>query len=196
MQHATSEDGTAIAYDRTGEGPAVILVGGGSSGGALALEAAAASSAITRLAVFEPPYVTDPARPPLPSEKELSDLVQTGHRGEAVELFMTKGADVPAELVGQMKDAPFWAGMEAMAHTLAYEAAIMGTGRVPTQRLATIGTPAIVLVGTDSPARMQDASRAVADVLPTSRLHSLEGQAHGQVDPATIGVVLTSFFTT
>lgn len=259
MQHIISADGTKIAYDRTGEGPAVVLVGGGfadrkdpifaalaealapsftvynydrrgrgysgdatpyavrheiddlralideaggkayvfggSSGGALALEAAADGAAVDRLAVFEPPYVTDKARPPLPSEKELTDLVRAGRRGEAVDVFMTRGADVPAEMLEQMKTAPFWAGMEALAHTLAYEAAIVGPGPVPVERFGAIEVAALVLVGSQSPARMQDAARAVVAAVPGSRLHTLEGQAHGQVDPASLAGELRAFFT-
>ncbi|WP_426510404.1 alpha/beta fold hydrolase [Dactylosporangium sp. McL0621] len=258
MRHVISADGTKIAYDRSGDGPAVILVGGGfadrkdpifvalaqalapsftvynydrrgrgdsddtqpyavrrevedlksliaetagqayvfggSSGGALALEAAADGAAISRLAVFEPPYVTDERRPPLPSEQELTALVQAGHRGRAVALFMTRGADVPAEMVEQMKATPFWAGMEAIAHTLAYEAAIIGAGPVPVNRFAAIKIPALVLVGSESAARMQDAARTVADTLPNSQLATLEGQAHGQLDVTSLADTLATFY--
>ncbi|MFC4530958.1 alpha/beta fold hydrolase [Sphaerisporangium dianthi] len=258
MQKVTSADGTTIAYDRSGTGPAVILVGGGfaertnpifvavaealssrftvynydrrgrgdsgdtepyavrreiedldaliaeaggsalvfggSSGGALALEAAHAGSAISRLAVFEPPYVTDGSRPALPSEQEITALVREGRRGDAVELFMVKGADVPAEMIGQLRDQPFWAGMEAVAHTLAYEAAIVGPGPVPADRFASVAVPTLVLVGADSAARMKDAAHAVDAVLPDSRLKTLEGMAHGQVDTEILSAELAAFY--
>lgn len=259
MQHVTSADGTPIAYDRTGEGPAVVLVGGafgdrreptlaglaallapsftvcvydrrgrgdsgdvhpyavereiddlaalvaalggealvfgGSSGGALALEAAARGLPITRLAVFEPPYVTDPARPPLPGEKELTALVESGFRDQAVELFLTGGADLPAEMVAQMRAQPFWAAMEEVAHTLAYEAAVVGPGPVPAERLAGVGVPVLVFAGSESSPRMRDAAAAVTAALPDARLHTLEGQAHGALDPAALAGLLTRFFT-
>ncbi|GAA2108812.1 alpha/beta fold hydrolase [Actinomadura alba] len=258
MNHVKSADGTPIAFDRSGSGPAVVLVGGGfadrhdpiftalaealaprftvfnydrrgrgdsgdtmpyavqreiedlravideaggravvfggSSGGALALEAAAEGVAISRLAVFEPPYVTDESRPPLPSEKEIGSLVKEGRRGDAVELFMTKGADVPAEMLAGLRGEPFWPGVEAVAHTLAYEAAIMDGGRIPAQRFAAIGIPILVLAGTQTSARMSDAAQAVADVLPDARLQALEGQAHGQLDPADLASALSAFF--
>jgi pimeloyl-ACP methyl ester carboxylesterase len=259
MPQVTSADGATIAYDRSGSGPAVILVGGafgdrneptvaglaqalapaftvfnydrrgrgdsgdtspyavqrelddlgalikeaggqamvfgGSSGGALALEAAAAGAAITRLAVFEPPYVTDPSRPPLPSEQELTGLVQAGRRDQAVEAFMTRGADIPAEMVAGMKSSPYWPAMEAVAHTLAYEAAIIGPGPVPVDRLAAVTVPTLVLVGSDSPDRMQTAARAVADALPAAQLQTLRGQAHGQVDSKDMAGRIAEFFT-
>ncbi|WP_239095326.1 alpha/beta fold hydrolase [Planotetraspora silvatica] len=218
LAHALAPHFTVFNYDRRGRGDsgntapyevrreiedlaALIkaaggqaMVFGGSSGGALALEAAAEGLAITRLAVFEPPYVTDGNRPALPSEKEISSLVEAGRRGDAVELFMIKGADVPAEMVGQMKTQPFWAGMEAVAHTLAYEAAIIGPGTVPAERFASVNTPTLVLAGSQSPARMRDAAQVVADVLPNARLQPLEGQAHGQVDPESLASALATFY--
>ncbi|TDC65927.1 alpha/beta fold hydrolase [Actinomadura sp. GC306] len=253
---ATSADGTPIAYDRTGAGPAVVLVQGafstrddptmtgiadtlasrftvynydrrgrggsgdvapyavqreiddltavieaaggramvfgGSSGGALALEAAAAGAPITRLAVFEPPYVTAPGHT-LPSQEELADLAGQGRRGDAVELFLTRGAEMPAEAVAGMKAQPFWPQIEAVAHTLAYEAAVVGEGPVP-ERVAAVSVPTLVLAGSESSGRMRDAAQAVARRVPDARLEWLEGQAHGQADPEAIGLALEKFF--
>ncbi|MEU8803302.1 alpha/beta hydrolase [Spirillospora sp. NPDC048819] len=254
---ATSADGTSIAYDRTGAGPAVVLVQGafstrndpimtgiaealasrytvynydrrgrgdsgdtapyavrreiedltavieaaggeamvfgGSSGGALALEAVAAGARITKLAVFEPPYVTAPGHS-LPSAGELGALVERGLRGDAVELFLTKGAEMPPEAVAGMKAQPFWAQIEAVAHTLAYEAAVVGAGPVP-ERLSTVSVPTLVLAGSASSGRMRDAAQAVTERVPDARLEWLEGQAHGQVDPASMGTAVEKFFS-
>ncbi|MGW5410472.1 alpha/beta fold hydrolase [Actinomadura geliboluensis] len=254
---ATSADGTSIAYDRVGAGPAVVLVQGafstrsdpimtgiagalaathtvytydrrgrgdsgdtapydvrreiedltalieaaggtamvfgGSSGGALALEAAAAGAPISRLAVFEPPYVTAPGGS-LPSAKDLGALVEQGRRGDAVELFLTAGAEMPPEAVAGMKAQPFWPQIEDVAHTLAYEAAVVGAGPVP-ERLSTVAVPTLVLAGSASTDRMRDAAQAVAGLLPDARLEWLEGQAHGQVDPESIGAAVGEFFT-
>jgi len=169
------------------------MVFGGSSGGALALEAAAAGLPISRLVVFEPPYATD--GPPLPSEQEFNDLIEAGRRDLAVELFMTKGARLPAEMVRAMRDQPFWADSEAVAHTLAYEAAIMGAGAVPVERFARIAVPALVLVGSASPARMRTAATAVAAAVPGALLRILEGQAHGMLDPGVLASAMTAFLT-
>jgi pimeloyl-ACP methyl ester carboxylesterase len=73
MPTLTSADGTRIGYERTGAGArevedlrAFIAQAGGeayvyaiSSGGPLAVATAAADPGVTRLAVYEPPFLTD-----------------------------------------------------------------------------------------------------------------------------------------
>src|SRR5215217_6518842 len=85
---------------------AVVSVAGGSaflfgssSGAALALEAAASGLAIKKLALWEPPYITDNSRPRPPADtaKTYTELVSAGRRGDAVEFFMTKVVGLPPE---------------------------------------------------------------------------------------------------
>src|SRR5512136_1391077 len=83
---------TVLAYDRRGRGDsgdtapytverevedidALIKEGGGtafvfghSSGAVLALEAAARRPTITKLALYEPPFIVDDSRPPVPKD--------------------------------------------------------------------------------------------------------------------------------
>jgi len=53
---------------------------GGSSGAVLALEAAAQGLAITKLALYEPPFIVDGSRPPLPEDyvAQLNEMVASG----------------------------------------------------------------------------------------------------------------------
>jgi pimeloyl-ACP methyl ester carboxylesterase len=172
------------------------MVFGGSSGGALALEAAARLPDIVKLAVWEPPYHVSPDAPDLPDDfgARLAGLVREGRRGAAVELFMVAAAQVPAELVADMRASPSWADMEALAHTLAYEAAVMGPGsELPARRIATVDRPALVLNGELSPPWMAAAGRAVAGALPRAAHRVLDGQAHG-VAPEALVPELLEFF--
>jgi pimeloyl-ACP methyl ester carboxylesterase len=67
------------------------FVYGTSSGGALALEAAASGLAITKLAIWEPPFSLDESsRPPADQVQRYNEMISAGHRGDAVEYFMTK----------------------------------------------------------------------------------------------------------
>jgi pimeloyl-ACP methyl ester carboxylesterase len=98
---------------------------GVSSGGALALEAAAAGLPADRLAVYEVPYfVADDA---LQRWRDYVQQLAEDRRGEAVELFLrVAGAE---DHIAAARRSPLWPGLEAVAHTLAYDAACLGDGR-------------------------------------------------------------------
>jgi Alpha/beta hydrolase family len=258
METVTSSDGTAIAFDRLGEGPPVVLVCGGStdrmanaqlasllaqdftvlnydrrgrgdsgdsapyaiqrevedldavigaaggsacvwgtsSGAALAFEAAASGLPITKLALWEPPWFVDDsrARPPADTATTYRELVAAGRRGDAVEFFMAKVVGLPAEFVAQARSSPWWPAQEALAHTLAYDAEIMGDYSFPTDRAAAVKAPTLVIDGGASPPWLRNTARTVADTIADARHQSLEGQEHN-VDMAVLAPVLKAFFT-
>jgi pimeloyl-ACP methyl ester carboxylesterase len=175
------------------------MVFGGSSGGGLALAAAAQTQAISRLAVWEPPYHVDDSAPYLPYDfgARLAGLVGQGRRGDAVELFMVEAAEVPVAAVAAMRAEQSWPAIEAVAHTLAYEAAVMGPANaLPGRRLAAITQPTLVLTGSKSPQWMSNAGRAVAGKIPDARHRVLEGQAHNVAGKALVPELLEFFTTT
>jgi len=188
------EDLTAL-IEAAGE---MAMVFGGSSGAGLALLAAPGNRAISKLAVWEPPYHVDKSAPALPRDfaAQLENLVSCDRRGDAAELFMTKAAQAPAEAVAAMRLEPSWAQTEAVAHTLAYDAAVMGPGNaLPVDRLAAIAQPTLVLTGGMSPAWLANAGKAVAEAIPAAALRVLDGQMHN-VSPAALAPELLEFFTT
>jgi pimeloyl-ACP methyl ester carboxylesterase len=260
---AASKDGTAIAYERAGTGPAVVLVGGGltdrsengplvpalaehftvliydrrgrgasgdaaaydvgrevedidaliataggtahlygvSSGGALALEAAAAGSAVGKVAVYEVPYNLAPDWPEAWKSytDELDRALATGDRGAAFEAFLRVTCTAEEDIAG-MRSAPFWSDLEAMAHTLRYDAACLGTGQPPIDRLATIRQPVLVLTGDERPpdaARwvlaLDEAGDAIATAIPGAERETLVGQGH-VADPDAVAARLLGFF--
>jgi pimeloyl-ACP methyl ester carboxylesterase len=214
---------TVIAYDRRGRGEsantepyavereiedldAVIaeaggeaLVVAGSSGGVLALDAAARGLPIGKLAVYEPPFIVDNTRPPLPDDyvEQLDSLVEAGHPGDAVELFMTAAVGVPSEFVAGMKADPSWAALEKVGHTIAYDGRIMGdtmSGKpLPTDRWSGVTVPTLVIDGGASPPFMHSGADALAEILPKAERRTLEGQTH-EVEPQVIAPVLVEFF--
>jgi len=64
-----------------------VLLYGSSSGANLALQAALSGLKITGLALWEPNFIVDQSRPPLPADyvEHLHELVSAGRRGEVVE---------------------------------------------------------------------------------------------------------------
>ena len=207
---------TVFAYDRRGRGQsgdtqtyspareiediaALIQEAGGSaslvglsSGGALALQAAAAGLAIDRVVAYEPPYVDDAGqRGGATHEAQLKRLVASGNRGGAVKYFMKDMVGVPAPFVVLMRLMPWiWRKLEAVAHTLPYDAALMTDFRIPRARLASIGVPALVMNGSKTDERLKEAARAIAAIIPGARHNVLAGQTHNvQPDVLTPAVV-------
>jgi pimeloyl-ACP methyl ester carboxylesterase len=260
----TSKDGTRIAYDRAGEGPAVVLVhpafghrmgspefaalaqllsssgysvfsydrrgrgestdtqpyavereiedlaaviaaAGGSaaaygmsSGAALALRAANEGLPITSLALFEPPFIVDDSRPPTPEDfqSQLESLCAAGRGGDAVALFMTN-VGTPPEMIAQFRNEPWFAGLEAVAPTLAYDIAVLeGTqGGRPLSRSLTahVTQPALVIVSSPGMQWMHHGCQALVDALPDARLIELEGEFH-QLKPEVLAPPISEFF--
>ncbi len=276
METVTSKDGTVIAFDRSGSGPAVILVAGAlgtrskgmdnplitslsphftvidydrrgrgdsgdtlpyavereiedidalidaaggsaslyglSSGAVLALEAAdKLRGKVKKLAMYEPPFLIDSSRPPVPDDyvEQLNRAVAAGQRGDAVEIFMTKAILIPGEFVRQMRYGPTsdvfgsnvkppeWAEMEQVAHTLAYDGLIMGdtmSGKpLPAKKWASVTCPTLVIVGGASESFFHNGAQALVDALPHAQRSILAGQNHA-VDPAALAPVLINFF--
>src|SRR5262249_56974994 len=114
------------AWTAGGGGPAALS--GPSPGAPLPLKAAAAGLPISKLVMYEPPFRTDDSHPGLPAgfAAQLAELASSGRRGDAVALYQTQAVGIPEAVVAQLRNAPFWPGLEAIAHTLAYDAAIIG----------------------------------------------------------------------
>jgi pimeloyl-ACP methyl ester carboxylesterase len=267
MRTVASKDGTVIAFDQVGQGPALILVSGASStrrdaaavaaalassfttfaydrrgrgdssdtapyaverevedlealideaggtafvfghssGGILALEAARLlPGKITKLAVYEPPFMIDDSRPPAPKDfaQHLSGLIAAGKRGEAVEAFMGL-VGMPPEMIGQMRQSPAWPSLEAMAPTLVYDTTIVGdtqSGDPATlEKWAAVTVPTLVMDGTvflgseEQHRFMRSGAQALARVLPHAQRRTLEGQDHGAA-PSVLVPALQGFF--
>jgi pimeloyl-ACP methyl ester carboxylesterase len=171
------------------------FVYGTSSGGALALEAAASGLAITKLVMWEPPFSLDESsRPPADQVERYNEMISAGRRGAAVEYFMAKVVGLPPEFVAHAKNAPFWQAQEALAHTLAYDATIMGDHSLPTERATSVAAPTLVMAGGASFPFMRETAQALAEVIPAAQYRILEGQEH-DVSPDVIAPVLDEFFT-
>ncbi|MGH2529966.1 MAG: alpha/beta fold hydrolase [Actinomycetota bacterium] len=170
------------------------LLYGTSSGAALALEAAASGLPITKLALWEPPFILDEsARPPANQVETYNELVAADRRGDAVEFFMTKVVGMPAEFVAEARNAPWWPAQEALAHTLAYDATIMGDYSLPTERAASVKAPTLVIAGGSDFPWMRETAQALAEAFPDGQTRTLEGQGH-DVDPAVLAPALVEFF--
>lgn len=165
---------------------------GTSSGGVFAMQAAASGLPITAVAAWEPPFVVDESRPPVPSDYkgQLIAMIDSGRRGDAIEYFMTRIVGLPVEFLAPMRQAPFWSSMEALAHAIVYEADVMGDYSLPGW-LGSVTAPTLVLDGGTTP-WLTSAARAVAEALPNAERRTLDGQPHN-VDPGALAPALVEF---
>jgi pimeloyl-ACP methyl ester carboxylesterase len=250
-----SSDGTPIAYERSGDGPAVILVGGAvtnglrsfpqfialaallsetftvyrydrrgrgdsgdtpryavdreledlealiaeaggssavyglSSGAVLAVEAAARGAAITKLALLEPPVPLGEEDPGYAAQRD--ELIATGRRGEAVELFLT-GMGLPPQAIAGMRQTPEWPRLEGIAHTLSYDGTITRDRTLWTERVTSARVPTLVLDSDASSEYLRAAAHAAAEALPNARRHTLAGEFH-DVPAEILAPVLAEF---
>jgi pimeloyl-ACP methyl ester carboxylesterase len=214
-----ASDFTVYNYDRRGRGDSgdtlpyaierevedidAVLAGAGgsaalygtSSGAALALEAARQlGGRIAKLALWEPPFIIDEgARPPADQVEQYEKMIAEGRRGDAVAYFMTQVVRMPPDFVAFARSQPFWEQQERIAHTLAYDARIMGDYSPPLERAAQVTIPTIVIAGGASFPFMRETAQALADALPNGQARTLDGQEHN-VDPSVISPVLKEFF--
>jgi len=166
----------------------------GSSSGAVLALIAAESVPVTKLALWEPPFIPEGyPRPPDDQVAQYERMVAEGRRGDAAEYFMTKVVGMPAEFVAQARTEPWWPSQEALAHTLAYDARIMGDYTVPIELTGSVKVPTIVIAGGADFPWMRETATTLADPLPDGQTRFLDGQGHN-VDPTVLAPVLKQFF--
>lgn len=176
------------------------FVFGHSSGAVLALRSAGQlGNKITKLALYEPPFILDDSRPPIPADyvAHLRQLIASGRPEDALAYFMTVAVGIPAEYMEGMKQAPFWASSVAVAHTISYDGEIMGEtmygNPAALASFAAITTPTLVMVGSNSPPYQQTAVETLAKVLLNAHYRSMAGQDHG-IAPEVLNPALMEFF--
>lgn len=146
----------------------------------MALEAANRLGGIKKLAVYEVPFIVDDTRAPIGDDwNRVAEAVENGRRGDAVKLFL-KMVGAPGPVVALMPLLPMCAKLKAIAHTLPYDGALVGSNQLgkPLRGDGWATVPALVLCGGKSPEWMRNGSQALARVLPRAEYRILEGQTH------------------
>jgi pimeloyl-ACP methyl ester carboxylesterase len=219
-----SPDFTFINYDRRGRGDsgdtqtytvareiedieALIdavggsaFLGGMSSGAILALEAANQFPVkVKKLALYEPPFIINDSRPPLPSDfvQQLKKAIAADRPGDAIDIIMTHALRIPAEYLAPMRDDPMWPEMIKVAPTLVYDGLIqadfMAGNPLPRDRWTHVNLPTLVMNGENSDQFFKDGAQALVDLLPNAQHRTLAGQSH-DVSMKVLAPVLKTFF--
>ena len=249
MEIIASADGTAIAVERTGSGPPLVLVHGngdvhtfwdlagvrtafaehftvyaidrrgrgesgdtaayglereaedvaavvesiddpvtllGHSGGALySLEAALRTDNLRKLILNEPPIQAgDHTLDVEAVVTEMKQLLDNGENEQALVLFLQEVAHLTPDELEAARSAPIWQDMVDAAHTLPRELQAIAGYEFDATRFANMTTPTLVLSGGESPPFYKDATEAVNNALPNSRIVTFDGHAHEPMNTA------------
>lgn len=171
----------ACAVDHIG-GPIDVL--GHSSGGLYALEAARLTPNIRKLILYEPPAPGQKGSLPPQAEAEVRARLSAGDKEGAVTAMMREMVKGPDDLE-KMKASPSWAGRVAAASVILREVdAITDSPAFDPERWKSFQTPALLLVGGESPAPLKEFTEMLHAALPNSRIAVLAGQQHVAMNTA------------
>lgn len=184
------EDIEALVYEAGGS----AFICGISSGAALALEATIAlPGKITKLAMYEAPYNWPGFKD---YRKQLNELVAADRQSDALAAFMMF-LGMPADQLEEVRQLPMWPMWQSVAHTLAYENAILGDdASVPVKRAAKVTVPALIMDGEVSSATypfIHATAVTLAKAIPHAQHRTLKGQTH-EVTAEVLAPVLVEFF--
>lgn len=171
-------DDLASLIDRVGGAAAVF---GFSSGAALALAGAVRGLRITRLALFDLPLPVHAPAQPVDHAAALDELIRAGRRGDAVEYFQRRMVGLPEPVIAQLRGAPFRPALEAMAHTLVYEAHILGEHHLRLDRVRALAPPVLAIAAGKAPPFMRETAEALAAAVPRGRALVLADATHDLV---------------
>ncbi|HTF61482.1 MAG TPA: alpha/beta hydrolase [Edaphobacter sp.] len=181
-----------------------VFLFGNSSGAALALDAAARlGPKVTKLFLYEPPFIVDGSRPPIPDTliQEINASLSANKPDEAVSLFFGKGMGIPGPGVKFMRwMLPAWSDMTKIAHTAPYDLMVLAgtqSGKpLPVDRWAHASSPTLVAVGSKGEPFFHSGAKALAGTLSAAQYRSLDGLDHSAVllAPKAIAAAIREFF--
>jgi pimeloyl-ACP methyl ester carboxylesterase len=186
------EDLQAIAKE-AGAPPFALGI---SSGGALILQAVASGVGVQKIALYEPPYITEgDSNSTEVVKNRLQSYVSAGDRAGAVSFFMTDVYGAPRAFVFAMPllMPNAWKRNKSVANTLLYDLTILGDRSVLHERSSAISVPTLVVGGEKSPKELHNAVEAVAAALPNAHCRFLSGQDHN-ISSRALAPVLVEFF--
>ena len=184
-----SED--VIAAVNAQPGPAFVL--GHSIGGVFALEAAFMSKKISKLVLYEPP-LQDLDHTPVANR--MAQLIASGKREEATQLFLRQIVKMSPEEVENLKSRPAWASRVAGIDIQIREIRALTKYRFDASRVSKLKTPTLLLQGskTASP-QLKQAIKSLTEALPDQTLFVFEGEGHNAMDniPQRFAEVVMNF---
>jgi len=183
------ESGDAAAYELEREAEDVAAVVDainepvtllGHSGGALySLEAALRTDNLCGLVLYEPPIqVGDHELNVEDAVAAMQTWLDEGENEQTFVFFLRDIAGLTADEIDELRSAPIWQDMVDAAHVLPRELKAIGEYELAAARFTDVTTPTLLLTGSESPPLYKDATVAVNEALPNSRIATFEGEQH------------------
>jgi pimeloyl-ACP methyl ester carboxylesterase len=157
-------------------GPLAALIG--HSYGAICTLGATLRNPVAKLVVYEPPL---PVGGLIADEKleSYARAIAEGDLDAALEIGLSSFTRLPAHIITLMRASKAWPRLRTLAPGWTRELQAMDTLDPSVDRYAAIACPVLMLVGAMSPEHpMQDASRALAQMLPDTRVETIPGHGH------------------
>lgn len=167
-----------------------------SYGALCSLEASLKTGSVGRLVLYEPPVPTSGPITPPDVLAALRRHAERGDRDAVLETFALKVVRYPPAEYDMIRSLPAWKQRQAAALTIPRELGALDEDYgFDAARFAGFAVPTLLLLGADSPAFLQDATRLLHETLPDSQLEVMPGQQHNAIDaaPALVARLATAF---
>jgi pimeloyl-ACP methyl ester carboxylesterase len=173
----------AAVVDSIGE-PVNLL--GHSYGAVCALEAALLTRNVRKLVLYEPGMnVTGEEIYPPGFIDRLDALLEVEDRDVVISTMFRDLVGMPQEEVEYLQSLPAWQERVKAAHTVPRELRADEAYRFDPERFGDLMVPTLMLEGSDSPAFLKAADKAVDETLPNCRIVVMPGQGHAAMDTGT-----------
>jgi Alpha/beta hydrolase family len=189
MSYVPSADGTAIAFERLGNGPPLVLVGGTFRG-----RSDPKMVQIAQLLAAHHTVLNYDRRGRADSGDSASDAIKRELEDLKAVIGVAGGS---ASVFGMSSGAVL--ALEAGAHGLAveklalYEPPADVDYALPAERVVSVAVPTLLIVGENVDARLRRAAQALWTMLPDVQHRVLPGQTP-DVDPRALAPLLERFF--
>ncbi len=156
----------------------VILLGH-SYGALCSLEAALRTNNLRALVLYEPPLPVGDHEPfDADVLAEIRAFHDDGEDEQALLLFFREVVKVPTAELEALRDAPNWPARVEAVHTILREEPAAAEYAFDADRFKELTTPTLLLAGSESAPFLKDATDALDDALPNSRIVVFEGHGH------------------
>jgi pimeloyl-ACP methyl ester carboxylesterase len=172
-------------------GQPVFLLGH-SFGGICAMEAALRFGGVRKLILYEPPV----AAPNAGRAAAYETMLRAGQDEEMLESFLRENARLPDHEIEALRRLSTWPARVTAARTVPREMRVVEGYRVDAARLATLGVPTLLLLGSDSQRFQHEGTESLHKAILGSRVVVMSGQQHSammtapQVFAREVGVFL------